>query len=149
MYFITLQRYLNHVHAYSFTRGESYVYEFNIVSLYRYGVEGRAIAQAVSRWLPTAAARVRVRTGMWGLWWTKRHWGRFSPSTSVSPAIHRSTNFSIIIIARCCHNRPIGGLSAEWTQLDFPPPPTIPNKNTGRTACVRFPVVQSFFFSSR
>jgi hypothetical protein len=49
---------------------------------------GRAIAHAVSRWLPTAAAGVRVRAGMWGLWWTKRHWGRFSPSTSVSPANH-------------------------------------------------------------
>jgi hypothetical protein len=28
--------------------------------------KGRAVAQAVSRWLPTAAARVRVRAGMWG-----------------------------------------------------------------------------------
>jgi hypothetical protein len=45
---------------------------------------------------------------MWGLWWTKRHWGRFSQSNSVSPANH-STNFSIIII---------GGRSAEWTQFD-------------------------------
>jgi hypothetical protein len=29
---------------------------------------GRAVAQAVSRWLPTAAARVRVRAacGVWG-----------------------------------------------------------------------------------
>jgi hypothetical protein len=36
---------------------------------------------------------------MWGLWWTKRRWGRFSPSTSVSPANH-STDFSIIIITR-------------------------------------------------
>jgi hypothetical protein len=33
--------------------------------------EGSAVAQAVSRWLPTAVARVRVRAGMWGLWWTK------------------------------------------------------------------------------
>jgi hypothetical protein len=32
-----------------------------------------------------------------GLWWTKRHWGRFSPSTSVSPATH-FTNFSIFTI---------------------------------------------------
>jgi hypothetical protein len=62
---------------------------------------------------------------MWGLWWTKRHWGRLSPSTSVSPANH-STNFSIIIITRGCHNRPIGDRSAEWTQLD--PTPTIPIK---------------------
>jgi hypothetical protein len=40
------------------------------------------------------------RTGsIWDLWWTKRHWGRFSPSTSVSPANH-PTDFSIIIITR-------------------------------------------------
>jgi hypothetical protein len=58
---------------------------------------------------------------MWGLWWTKRHWGRFSPSTSVSPANHHSTNFSIIIITRGWHNMPINGRSAEWTQLDSTP----------------------------
>jgi hypothetical protein len=81
---------------------------------------GRAVAQAVSRWFPTAAARVRVRAGMWGLWWTKRQWGRFSPSASVSPANH-STNFSITIITRGWHNRPTGGCSAEWTQLDSTP----------------------------
>jgi ribosomal protein S14 len=28
---------------------------------HRYGTVGRAVAQSVSRWLPTAAARVRVR----------------------------------------------------------------------------------------
>jgi hypothetical protein len=81
---------------------------------------GRAVAQAVSRWLPTAAARVRVRAACGGLCWTKRHWGRFSPSTSASPANH-STDFSIIIITRGWHNRPIGGRSAEWTQLDSTP----------------------------
>jgi hypothetical protein len=63
---------------------------------------------------------------MWGLWWTKRHWWRFSPGTSVSLANHHSTNFSIIIITRGWHNRPIGGRSAEWTQLDSTP--TIPIK---------------------
>jgi hypothetical protein len=47
---------------------------------------GRAVAKAVSRWLPTVVARVRVRTGRWGLWWTKRHWGRFFPSHSISSA---------------------------------------------------------------
>jgi hypothetical protein len=30
---------------------------------------------------------------MWDLWWTKWRWGRFSPSTSVSPTNLRSTNF--------------------------------------------------------
>jgi hypothetical protein len=59
---------------------------------------------------------------MWGLWWTKWHWGRFSPSTSVSLANHYSTNFSIIIITRGWHNRHISGLSAEWTQFDSTPP---------------------------
>jgi hypothetical protein len=87
----------------------------NYLSDYR--AYGRAVGQAVSRWLPTATARVRVRAGMWGLWWTKWHWGRFSPSTSVSPANH-STNFSIFIITRGWHNRPTGGRSPEWIQLD-------------------------------
>jgi hypothetical protein len=57
---------------------------------------------------------------MWDLWWTKRHWRRFSPSTSVSPASY-ATNFSIVIITRGWHNRPISGRSAEWTQLDSTP----------------------------
>jgi hypothetical protein len=35
---------------------------------------------------------------MWDLWWTKWRWGRFSPSTSVSPAYLHSTNFSTITI---------------------------------------------------
>jgi hypothetical protein len=59
---------------------------------------------------------------MWGLWWTKRRWGRFSPSTSVSPANH-STNFSIIIITRGWHNRLLVAAvpSGPW----IPPPPTM------------------------
>jgi hypothetical protein len=37
-------------------------------------------AQAVSRWLPTAAARVRSRGLVkWDLWWTKWRWDRFFP----------------------------------------------------------------------
>jgi hypothetical protein len=77
--------------------------------------QGHAIALVVSRWLPTTVAWVRIQ----GLWWTKQHWGRFSPSTSVSPANH-PTNFSIIITWGW-HNRPISGRSAEWTQLDSTP----------------------------
>jgi hypothetical protein len=66
---------------------------------------GRAIAQAVSRWLPTAAARGLVK---WDLWWTKWRWGRFSPSTSVSPANLYSTNcFTITLIYHLgLYNRP-------------------------------------------
>jgi hypothetical protein len=81
---------------------------------------GRAVAQAVCCWLPIAAARVCVRTGMWGLWWTKGRWGRVPPSTSVSPANH-STNFSIIIITRGWHNKPISCRSTEWTELNSTP----------------------------
>jgi hypothetical protein len=52
------------------------------------------------------------------LWWRKRHWGKFFAGTSVSPANHHTTNFSIFTITLGWHNRPIGGRSAEWTQLD-------------------------------
>jgi hypothetical protein len=33
---------------------------------------------------------------IWNLWWTKWHWGRFSPSTSVSPVNLHSNNISTI-----------------------------------------------------
>jgi hypothetical protein len=35
---------------------------------------------------------------MWDLWWTKWHWSRFSPSTSVSPANSHSTDCSTLIV---------------------------------------------------
>jgi hypothetical protein len=62
---------------------------------------------------------------MWGLRWTKRHWGRFSPRTSVSPANH-STDFSIIIITRGWHNRPLRRL---WLTLILTPTMQIKKKN--------------------
>jgi hypothetical protein len=80
---------------------------------------GRDVAQAVGRWLPTAAARVCVRASMWCLLWTKRHLDRFSPSTSVSPVNHHSTNFSIII-SRGWHNSLIGGRSAGPNWIPTP-----------------------------
>jgi hypothetical protein len=73
---------------------------------------GRAIAQAVSRWLPTAAVRgSKPDLGMWDLWGDEVALGRFSPSSSVSPAIAvRSTNYSIITLMYHpgkMYNRPI------------------------------------------
>jgi hypothetical protein len=47
--------------------------------------------------------------------------GQVSSEYIDSPANHHSTNFSIIIINQGWHNRPIGGRSAEWTQLDSTP----------------------------
>jgi hypothetical protein len=61
---------------------------------------GRAIAQAVSRWLPhRGGPGSNPGLVMWDLWWTKWWWGRFSGSISVSPVNLHSTNFSTITIA--------------------------------------------------
>jgi hypothetical protein len=83
----------------------------------------RAIAQAVSRWLPTAAVRgSKADPGMWDLWWDKVVLGRFSPSTSVAPAIVvRFTNYSTIILIYLpgkMYNRPMYGRSTgAYTNL--------------------------------
>jgi hypothetical protein len=71
---------------------------------------GRAIAQAVSRRLPTAAARVQ-KPGSGHVAFCdgqKWRWGRFSPRTLFSPANLHSICFSTIIftIIRGWHNRP-------------------------------------------
>jgi hypothetical protein len=78
--------------------------------------KGRAIAQAVSRWLPTGAVRgSKPDLGMWDLWWDKMALGRFSPSSSVSPAIVvHSTNYSTITLMSHpgkMYNRPMCGRS--------------------------------------
>jgi hypothetical protein len=83
--------------------------------------KGRAVAQAFSRWLPTAAARVRVRAAC----------GVCGGQSGIGAGFLRVLRFSlpnippisILIITRGWHNRPIGGGSAEWTQLDSTPPP--------------------------
>jgi hypothetical protein len=77
--------------------------------------EGRAIAEAVGG--PGSIPGL-VK---WDLWWTKWRGGRFSPSTSVSPAIH-STKFSILTITRGRYNRPVSDRRAEWTQFGLHPP---------------------------
>jgi hypothetical protein len=82
---------------------------------------GRAVAQAVSPWLPTAAARVRVRVAC-GVCGAQSGTGAgFLRVLRFPPANHHSTSFSIIIIIRGWHNRSIGGRSAQWTQLDSTP----------------------------
>jgi hypothetical protein len=84
---------------------------------------GRAIVQAVSRWLQNAAARgSRPDLVKWDLWWAKWRWGRFSPSTSVSPANLHSNKFSIIIITRGRYNRSFSGRHVEWTKFGLHPP---------------------------
>jgi hypothetical protein len=81
-------------------------------------ISGRAIAQAVSRWLPTAEARgVQPGSGHVGFCDGKKWcWGRFSPRTSVSPANLHSIYFSTIIftITRGWH------ICQEWPQCQKP-----------------------------
>jgi hypothetical protein len=54
-------------------------------------------------------------------YWEGPKWrrGRFSPSTSVSPAIHST---SILTITRGRYNRPVSGRRAEWTQFGLHAP---------------------------
>jgi hypothetical protein len=74
----------------------------NYFTILRYHLKNfctrRTIAEAVSRWLSTTAARVRARVWQVGFVVDKVASGRFSPITSVSPAktVH-CTDFSIII----------------------------------------------------
>jgi hypothetical protein len=61
--------------------------------------QGRAIAQAVSRWLPTAAARVRAWVWSSGICGGQSGAGAgFLLVTSVSPANFHSTNYSTITL---------------------------------------------------
>jgi hypothetical protein len=70
-------------------------------------LQGRAIAQAVSRWFPTAAARVRTQVRSCGICGGQSaQWGKFCPST----APHSSC------IIWDWYNRPISGRRTEWTQ---------------------------------
>jgi hypothetical protein len=53
----------------------------------------RAIAEVSNRGGPS----LNPGQVMWDLWWTKWHWGRFSPSISVSLTNSHSTNCSILV----------------------------------------------------
>jgi hypothetical protein len=59
-------------------------------------VSASTIAEAVSR--PVAHRDGPFSSPViWDFWWIKWHWGRFSPSTSVSTANSHCANFSIFI----------------------------------------------------
>jgi hypothetical protein len=78
---------------------------------------GRAITQAVSRWLPTAAARVRA-PGLVMLRIVVHNLAmdRFSPSTSVSPANHEIAPQSPSSIIWGWYNRPVVAAVPSGTQ---------------------------------
>jgi hypothetical protein len=70
--------------------------DFRSNNLHLWRLWRRAIAQVVSRRLPSAAVRIWSQV-MQDLWWTKCNWGRFSPSTSVSPSNSHFTDCSTFI----------------------------------------------------
>jgi hypothetical protein len=126
---LSMFRRLSSILPISFILSNSYSYRLfffsyvlpNIVTVAESDRNSLAVAQAVSPWLPTAAARLHVRTACGVCGGQSGIGGRFSQSTSVSPANH-STNFSIIIIiTRGWHNTPISGRRVEWVQLDSTP----------------------------
>jgi hypothetical protein len=80
---------------------------------------GRAVAQAVSPWLPTAAARVLVRGAC----------GICDGQSGTEVGFLRVFRFPLPIIppiSLSSKSPEAGGRSAEWTQLDSTPHPTIP-----------------------
>jgi hypothetical protein len=84
---------------------------------------GRTIAQAVSRWLPTAAAaRVRARVWSSGICGGQSGAGAGFLRVLRFPLPIHSTKFSILTITRGRYNRPINGRRAEWTQFGLHPP---------------------------
>jgi hypothetical protein len=91
------------------------------------------VAQAVSRWLPTAAARIRIRSACGVCGGQSGTGAGFLRNTSVSPASHHSTKFSVIIITWSWYSRPISGRSAEWTQLSPSPTIQIKKRNANRS----------------
>jgi hypothetical protein len=99
------------------------------------GSSGRAIAEAVSRWPPTAAARVRARVWPSG--------AGFLRVLRFPLPIH-STKFSILTITRGKYNRPrINGRRAERTQFRLHPPLCKLKKKSGSSSPGR---VKNFHF---
>jgi hypothetical protein len=74
----------------------------------------------VSRWLPTAAARVRV-LAVFAFVVDKAALGQVFSEYFGFPCQSFHQIFYIIITTRGWDNRPLGGRSVEWTQLDPPP----------------------------
>jgi hypothetical protein len=74
----------------------------------------RVVPQAVSRWLPTAVARVRGRSQViWDLWRTKRHRGRFPLPHFRPTAPHSSSPINI----RGCYRPAVASVTMDQVPL--------------------------------
>jgi hypothetical protein len=106
-------------------------------------IPGRAIAQAVIRRLPTAAARVRVQVRSCGVCGGQRGAGagfvrvlRFPQPILVPPTAPHSSS-----IVRAWYNRPVSGRRTKWTQSH---PTPINAKKRGKKKQSYLPYVASF-----
>jgi hypothetical protein len=106
---------------------------------------GRAVAQRLDDDFPPRRPGFAPGQIMWDLWWTKLHWGRFSPSTSAFPASHHSNKFSILIITQGRYYRPIGGRRGVCIQLHSPPPPLFELKKSKSRRRVE-KCIKTFFY---
>jgi hypothetical protein len=98
------------------------VSEKRITSIFRVQ-DGHTIAQAVSRWLPTAAARVRARVWSSGICGVQCGAEAGFLQVLRFPLPIHSTKFSILTITRGRYNGPrINDRRAEWTQFGLHPP---------------------------
>jgi hypothetical protein len=79
------------------------------------------------------------------LWWTKCHWGRFSPSTSVSPANSHSTDYSTLIIIWGWYNRPNIDRRTKWTQAHPTPRKKEQTLVLHKAVSVSFQAITSMF----
>jgi hypothetical protein len=102
------------------TRAFTSVHSIVLVNLYCYlcRCSGRALAQAVSRWLPTAAARVRTKVRSCAICGGQSGTGigflsayRFPLPVLIPPTAPDSPS-----IIWGWYNRPISGRRTKWTQ---------------------------------
>jgi hypothetical protein len=101
-------------------------------------VSGHQAAQAVSRQLPTAVARVRSHVRSCGIYGGQSSTAcRIFPRTSVSPANSHSTKCSIFII-RGWYSTPNSGPHTKWTQAH-------PHPKKTKKLVAGFPTLQPGF----
>jgi Tfp pilus assembly protein FimT len=90
-------------------------FQWGLLSMELIISRGRAIAQTVS--FPPRRPCLSTGQVMWDSWWTKWHWGRFSPSTSVSTANYHSRDCSTHSLSTVAGTiGRISGRRTKWTQ---------------------------------